>query len=123
MPSFLFYDLFPPNFSTACFTAGYCCAASAKVKPATAASQPCLIPLTPLSIPPGCAIMPPPAQYKKSVVLLSLLVSIACPPHYPDDNTGRAACMLPIGVRHPFIDLSAESSDSQNLLRIPLTCS
>src|SRR5690606_41888286 len=62
--SVVYYDLGVPNFSTACCTAGYFCAASTNVNPVTAASHACLIPFTPALIPPGCAMIPPPARYR-----------------------------------------------------------
>src|SRR3712207_2531530 len=70
-----------PNFSIATRSSGWSRACSSRGMPFFAASQACLMAVTPAAGPPGWATMPPPARYIRSTLLVRRYVSGACPPH------------------------------------------
>src|SRR5262245_174603 len=117
----VFRHLFFPNFSTDFLSSRYFSTAVSIVSPSTAASHHLRSERTPAAGPSGCAMIPPPARYNKSIVRVRRYVSGACPPHCPDDTTGRIEKPPGIGFMHASIERTTESSDSQNLFAMPFT--
>src|SRR4029077_14818886 len=113
-----------PTASSAFARAGRFAAYSRRSIPSTAASQASRSAATPAAMPPGCAMMPPPAVNMRSVDWRAAKVPGACLADWPDENTGITVYgfFAKRGVRHARADSMTLSSGSENLFASPFTC-